>query len=247
MTLKAVLLDLWGTLIIDPEYRSGPRQAWRAANVLAALRRHGRDPDLPAVDAALKALSASLIEMHDAGRDVSSPRRVDLFLGYLDHGSISGFSKAALAEIEAAIIDMRDDVAPRLDEDAVETLAAIKSAGLKTGLISNAGITAAPVLRRMLAGYGLSPHLDVLVFSDELELAKPDRRVFEHALAGLGIEAGEAAFVGDSPHNDIFGAQAAGLLAVQVGDRDHDVIRPDARIERLGDLLPTLRRLSSPA
>jgi hypothetical protein len=47
--------------------------------------------------------------------------------------------------------------------------------------------------------------------------------------------------VGDSPHNDVFGAQQAGILAVQIGSRTRDGITPDARIDRLDELMDVLR------
>ncbi len=113
--------------------------------------------------------------------------------------------------------------------------------GLRTALVSNAGFTTAPSLRLLLDHHGFRPYLDVLVFSDELGLAKPASRTFQHALAGLGCDAKAAAFVGDTPYNDVFGSQSAGLFAVQLGAKARDGIRPEAQIETLADLIPALR------
>jgi FMN phosphatase YigB (HAD superfamily) len=53
-------------------------------------------------------------------------------------------------------------------------------------------------------------------FSDEVGWYKPDRRIFEHALAGLGgVDPGRAAHVGDIRRTDVAGAQAMGMLAVR--------------------------------
>src|SRR5690606_40427689 len=97
----------------------------------------------------------------------------------------------------------------------------------------------------VLAHYGLSPHLDVMVFSDQLGYAKPDPRIFHRALDGLGLTAADCAFVGDNPHTDIHGAQSAGLFAVQVGAKQRDGVTPDARIEDLTELLGVLERSRS--
>ncbi len=244
--LRAVLFDLWGTLIDDPAYRSAPRQEWRATNVRLALANHGVHRRYEDVDVALRAASAELTKLHDDGRDVSSSGRVSLFLKHLDP-RLNGLSDDAARDIERAITDMRDDFAPHLAHEAIETVSGVRALGLGTALVSNAGLTSAPTLRRMLDSFGLTPHLDVFVFSDEIELAKPHPAVFQKALEGLGVSASEAAFVGDAPHNDIGGAQAAGLLAIQIGDHGHDSIRPDERISSLSELVPLLRARLAPS
>ena len=130
---------------------------------------------------------------------------------------------------------------------ARETLAAVKGMGLKTALVSNAGLTSAPHLSWILDNYGLSSYLDVSVFSDELQIAKPDPRIFQAALDKLDVAAADTVFVGDTPHNDVWGAQAAGIFAVQIGGLTRDGVVPQARIERLEELIGVLRANGSPA
>jgi putative hydrolase of the HAD superfamily len=74
-------------------------------------------------------------------------------------------------------------------------------------------------------------------------VAKPDGRIFEHALAAAGVGADQAVHVGDSPRFDVVGATAAGLTTVLIdrtGRWDPDVLprqeRPDAVIRTLGEL-----------
>jgi putative hydrolase of the HAD superfamily len=93
----------------------------------------------------------------------------------------------------------------------------------------------------MLEHYGLLPHLDELVFSDELQIAKPDPRIFNRALEAIGLTAGECAFIGDNPHTDIGGALGCGLFTVQIGAKMREGITPHARIDGLDELLGALR------
>ena len=55
-----------------------------------------------------------------------------------------------------------------------------------------------------------------MVCSGAVGAAKPDRAIFAHALAALGVEASEALHVGDSRVNDYDGARAAGIAALLV-------------------------------
>ena len=51
----------------------------------------------------------------------------------------------------------------------------------------------------------------------EAGAAKPDRRIFETALEGLGDPSRRAVYVGDRAVEDVVGAREAGLLPIQVG------------------------------
>jgi HAD superfamily hydrolase (TIGR01509 family) len=136
-------------------------------------------------------------------------------------------------------------LAPQAAADALETLSAMRELGVRTALVSNAGLTTAPNLRLMLDYYGLGENFDVFVFSDELKIAKPDPRIFKQALAGLGLRPADCAFVGDNPHTDIAGALVAGLYTVQIGAKSLDGIRPHARIDTLAQLVPALTAAAS--
>ena len=238
--LKAVLFDLWETLIKDPGDRSQPRQAWRAAAVHRVLESTGCDAESDTVYEALSNLSRGLNAMHDEGRDPGAPGRVEMFFELLSHPATSAFDGDVRTRILEAIGNISAEHAPLLASGAVESLSALKARGITNALVSNAGVTTAPSLRWLLDEYGLRPHLDVLVFSDEMSMAKPDPAIFRHTLEALGADASECAFVGDSPLNDIAGAQAAGIFAVQVGNRQRDGITPDAQIDTLDQLIGAL-------
>jgi HAD superfamily hydrolase (TIGR01509 family) len=163
----------------------------------------------------------------------------------IDYEEIASALDTASRGLTQVIAAMPLDLAPQLAADAVETVFAIREQGLKTALVSNAGFTTAPNLRLLLDHYGLSELFDVLVFSDELEIAKPDPRIFKQALAGLGLRPAECAFVGDNPHTDISGALSAGLFTVQIGTKSLDGVRPDARIDSLSQLIPAITGAAS--
>jgi putative hydrolase of the HAD superfamily len=65
-----------------------------------------------------------------------------------------------------------------------------------------------------LTTFGLWPHVDALITSEECGVAKPDPAIFQSALDRLGVEAHEAVMVGDSWANDIVGAAIIGMRAI---------------------------------
>ncbi len=70
------------------------------------------------------------------------------------------------------------------------------------------------VQRIKLAVSGLRRHFRVLIASSEVGAGKPDPRLFEAALASLGLPPDEVIVIGDSPEKDLAGAKAAGLRRI---------------------------------
>ena len=99
-----------------------------------------------------------------------------------------------------------------LDPQAVPCLRRLRSASIRTGVLSN--FDHYPHVHALLATAGLAPLLDAVVVSGEVGLKKPDPRIFQLALQRIGTEASRTVFVGDHPDQDFAGAQAAGLHPV---------------------------------
>ncbi|HEU4669629.1 MAG TPA: pyrimidine 5'-nucleotidase [Dyella sp.] len=108
------------------------------------------------------------------------------------------------------------------------------------GVITN-GFTA--LQRARLQRTGLAAHFELLVISEEVGVAKPDVRIFEHALERMGQPPrGQVLMVGDNPHSDIRGGLDAGLvtcwfnahgLAAPEGIAPHHEVRSLAELQRL--------------
>lgn len=65
--------------------------------------------------------------------------------------------------------------------------------------------------REKLRRAGLERLFETVLISEEVGAEKPEREIFERALAAVGVEAGDTLFVGDDPVRDIAGASAVGL------------------------------------
>jgi 2-haloalkanoic acid dehalogenase type II len=94
-----------------------------------------------------------------------------------------------------------------LNPGARETLQRLQGR-FKLGLVTNGERDSQ---RGRLGATGLDAFFDAVLISDEAGCSKPDPRIFELALEALGVEAGQALYVGDSVEHDYAGAQAAGI------------------------------------
>jgi 2-haloalkanoic acid dehalogenase type II len=126
--------------------------------------------------------------------------------------------------------------------DAVRALAR----HFRTGVVANADHD---YLMRCLDQNGL--RFDLIVDSETACCYKPEPRIFRQACDALSVPAGEAVMAGDTPETDVRGAHRAGLRAVWL-NRDHrdwprNLVRPDAVIEELAQLLRFLRQLDPQA
>jgi putative hydrolase of the HAD superfamily len=128
------------------------------------------------------------------------------------------------------------------DPDARPLLEALRSAGIRVGILSN---TLWPRWHHeaVFSRDGLLPFIDGAVYSSEIPAAKPHADAFATAIAAVSATPARSVFVGDRPWDDIHGAQAAGMRAILIphstlGDQAVDVdVTPDAVAGRLGDVL----------
>jgi putative hydrolase of the HAD superfamily len=98
--------------------------------------------------------------------------------------------------------------------------------------------------RAELHKVGLLEYFDPIIVSGDYGYRKPDRRLFQFALDGMRAAAGNALYVGNDMHRDIFGAREAGLKTVMFdsdqGKKIHLDCVPDYTITDLRDLLKIL-------
>lgn len=95
---------------------------------------------------------------------------------------------------------------------AKEILRKVREAGVHTGILSN-GFK--DVQHRKIEHAGLSELIDLTVLSDDIDVQKPDTRLYIHAMERAGITDHSAhLMIGDNPDTDIAGALRAGWQAI---------------------------------
>jgi putative hydrolase of the HAD superfamily len=126
-------------------------------------------------------------------------------------------------------------------------LESLRGRGIKTGLVANSWPDPARLLRADVEASGLAGLLDVIVFSGEVGVSKPQPGIFLHALARLGVEPENAVFVGDRLETDVQGAARVGMSTVQAlwfSADDTPGIEPDFMAFTPMDVLNLVRRLA---
>jgi putative hydrolase of the HAD superfamily len=223
--VRALFLDAHHTL-----FREVPPRAEIYAEV---ARRHGIERRPDELDRAMRAAHEALPREINGAFRYSRPwfdRFIDESFARLDAAA----PPALRAELHARFASPSTYA---LYPDVVPTLQALRGRLAVIGVISNW----APALPELLAALGIAGYLDFVLVSSRERCEKPDRELFDRALARAGVRPEEALHVGDHPENDWAGARAAGLkarlLARGVAAEMHPRLRPSE------PALPTLLAL----
>jgi putative hydrolase of the HAD superfamily len=213
---RAVTFDLWQTLILDtPEGLRRAREE-RVRGIHRILQAEGVTAEVDAVSRAYDAVGERLEGVWATLADVDSHGQVRMLLEALDAADrVAGDGPVADALVEAYCRPILDAL-PVPNHGARETLATLHARGLCLGLICNTGRTPGRMLRLVLDRLGLSPHLAVFTFSDQLGLRKPHPEIFLRTLAALGVRPDEAVHVGDNLGADVAGARGVGMRGVHL-------------------------------
>lgn len=188
----AVLIDLYDTLV----HKSPAGEFYRAVPAaldvdpdhwLACYRRWGR----ATMTGTVPDLTARvLLACRDAGR--CRPPAV------------------VAAVIRAHLPLFYQDIRP--DPDAPRLLGALRAAGCRVAVVSNAAGYTAPVLDT----WGLRPLVDAVVLSCAVGALKPDPVIYRAGLTAVDARAADAVFVGDGGDRELAGARSIGLRTVLV-------------------------------
>ena len=138
------------------------------------------------------------------------------------------------------------DELTRAYADAIETVAGLRDAGYRIGVVTS---KASDIANRSLRFVGLDRYLDVVVGYDSTDRHKPDPEPVRYALDVLQVPPPEAVFVGDSPH-DMFAGNAAGVVTVGAlwGPFPRSALTPASPryfLDRIGDLPALLKGLAA--
>jgi len=186
MTIKAIIFDIGGVLIRTID--RAPRQALAEQLGMTA-----------------QALE-ELVFGGDSGRQAQ--------LGKLDESAQWAYACQQVGWPLEQVAEFRAQFfgGDRFDTELLEYIRHLHQ-NYKTGIISNA----MSETRALIEGpWKMGGLFDAIVLSGEVGVMKPDPRIYQAALQQLGVQAKQAVFIDDFPHN-IDGARAVGMHGIHFG------------------------------
>jgi 2-haloalkanoic acid dehalogenase type II len=130
----------------------------------------------------------------------------------------------------------------QLRPGVLDTLTTIRAKGVHLGIVSNID---EDQLQHLLEISKIEAYFDSVLSSEKTRSCKPDSAIFNQALDAADCLSREALFVGDTPVQDIAGANQAGMKSVLIrpGDADDPLPepqRPKYIIREIPELLELL-------
>lgn len=244
MTIQAVTLDFWGTLVVDgpgadERYRAPRLRAWRRV-----LSEAGIDASAAALGAAYDHSMSILHGVWQHHRDVAVEYHVEAILAALDPAIGPALDTNVRAGLVEAYVAPFGIVPPAFDDAAEDVLKSLRARGYALGIVSNVLRTPGRVLRDLLATRGLLGFFAATTFSDEAGWRKPAGEIFAMTLDRLAVYPAAAVHVGDDELLDVVGGRQAGLATVLVCESPvPTAVRADVTISGLAELPAALERL----
>jgi len=246
MSVRAITVDFWGTLLFDPPASDNRYKMRRMRDFETILAGAGIRVSAAALDRAYEQSGSHLGRIWARHRDVPVEEHVRAIVGAVDRDVAARLPADVLAALVDAYARPILTVPPTVDDGALKALRTLCDLGYTLAVVSNTMRTPGATLRRVLEHYGLLSCFAHTVFSDETGVRKPDPAIFLGALRVLGADPARAIHVGDDPILDVDGARAAGMRVVQVTNASLGALgarRPDAVVPTLAALPDAIARL----
>jgi putative hydrolase of the HAD superfamily len=207
--LRAVIFDLWNTLAKWPE------EAWAEVRPRVAKRL-----GMPLEEFEQRWYDSELHHLREMGPLATVLARFD----------VSPDVAEEIAELRRPVT--MQGLTPV--DGAVETISELRRRGFRIGLITVC-TDDVPALWSETPFHGL---FDAEVFSCSVGLRKPDPRIYLLCCEQLGVDPGDAVFVGDGANDELAGADRVGMTSVLLeGSPEEPEDWDGRRIRALPELL----------
>jgi len=211
--IRAIAFDMGGTL--EDLYYDDVLRLDATCGLQELLRDRGLDPGL-----GLPALMATVLKgmgAYQAWREETEielpPKKVWADYVFPNHDVPRERLWAAAEEI--AVYYETHFYQRSLRPEAPATLAALRLAGYRLGIISN--VLSRQLVPCKLGEYGIAEFFDPVVTSASFGRRKPDPRIFAEAARLMHLPPAACAYVGDTISRDVIGARRAGYgMAIQI-------------------------------
>ncbi|MBC8152846.1 MAG: HAD family hydrolase [Bacteroidetes bacterium] len=217
MTYRHYSFDVWLTLIrSNPDFRRE-----RTAYFASHFNPQGRST--AEVDALVKEVDVACTRINELiGQNIDA-QELFLLMAHRLGTDLAQVTPQRLIQVQHDLGELFRAHPPRLtDEQLPQVLTELRARGATLSLLSNTGLIRGALLRQLWATIGLGELFAFQLYSDEVNLSKPNpaffallyqqtRQLPEHQSVALPPDA--IIHIGDNPVADQAGAIAAGLSA----------------------------------
>lgn len=204
--IEAVTFDFWNTIARVP---SGAMTEARRQAVLAACADGKSETEPKLVAAALEEVGQHWERSWGEGVHLHPREGGEMLARSL------GVEDATGEMVIEAFLGAGRSVELELAPNIGTALEALKTRGMRIGIVCDVGFSGGALLRELLDREGLLERFDGWAFSDETGHYKPAPQAFEAALAALDAQPEAAMHVGDLRRTDIAGAASLGMRTVR--------------------------------
>jgi len=211
--IDTVTFDLWNTLIYTSPMDNFKFKNKRIDGFLQVLGQKGINLARKKMEEAYDRSFERHKSIRDKEEDISTREQVQIILECLGNPEFTGLDEEVLSKLEEVLATQILSDLPDLVEGSQEILSYLKNRNYKIGLICNTGRTPGRILKEVLRKRNIVQFFEVLTFSDELRVRKPNPKIFFPTLESLHSSPATSLHVGDELKSDIIGAKRCGMKA----------------------------------
>ncbi|MDD2574043.1 MAG: HAD family hydrolase [Bacillota bacterium] len=232
MDIRTITFDFWNTLAVD----SAPVKVRElsAQRMMTLLKGAGINTECRNVLTAFaecRKLCYSFQE--DKGIDFTPKEQMDWIMDYLGVKPEEGLWNELFDAYTTSLLD----IPPGFPKGLGGVLKELRKR-YKLAIICNTGRTPGWVVRSVLDNSGLKQYFDVLVFSNEVGVAKPNPYIFRIASRILNEKPENILHIGDHLLTDVAGSRGAGFKAAWYNPEEIDQkVECDLTIKDFSELL----------
>lgn len=211
--IKAVTFDLWETLLLEKNGWNLRRTNARCEGLAQTLDKFNIKISVEQLASAFKKMGPWLESIWQTKNEATHLEQIRFIIKTASKG-LTTVKEEWIEDLSSAYVSPFLEVAPYLNPDTRRVLRWLEDRNMAVALICNTGLTPGFGLRRFLAKEGIAKYFDLMLFSDEVGIRKPNPGIFQMATQRLGVKAFEIVHIGDNLKSDVWGAKNAGLKAI---------------------------------
>jgi putative hydrolase of the HAD superfamily len=212
-SIKAVTFDLWETLLLERNGWNLRRTNARCESLAQTLDKFSVKISVEQLASAFKKMGPWLESVWEMKNEATHLDQIRFIIRTASKGLVK-VKEEWIEDLSSAYVSPFLEIVPYLNPDTRRVLRWLKDRNKLVGLICNTGLTPGFGLRRFLAKEDIAKYFDLMLFSDEVGIRKPNSEIFQMATQRLKVEPFEIVHIGDNLKSDVWGAKNAGLKAI---------------------------------